>query len=158
MKIVSTLTCALTALVLSGSAGAGAASTPFKGVFTYSSALAANPSPCPMVRVDSAGRGQATYLGRFSISQSHCLNPQSPLAFTGGTLVATAANGDLLYGTYGGAFVPTGAPGVFTVVGSFTITGGTGRFARATGSGSASGEATFAGGTIALDGSIAVDR
>lgn len=145
----------LAALFLTASAGANERpSVPFKGIFTYTSELAADQGTCPVLRIQSAGSGHATQLGRFQIAQSQCLDPADPLAFTGGTLVATAANGDLQYGTYAGRFVPTATPGVFTVDGSFAITSGTGRMSGATGGGTATGTATFAGGTIVLEGEI----
>ena len=43
------------------------------------------------------------------------------------------ANGDSLYAEGWGQSAPTGTPNVITIVETYTITGGTGRFAGATG-------------------------
>ncbi|MGI8980632.1 MAG: hypothetical protein ACR2FY_15495, partial [Pirellulaceae bacterium] len=50
-----------------------------------------------------------------------------------GTFLFTAANGDTVFGTISGqaTFTP---PNVLSIVGTATITGGTGRFVGATGS------------------------
>ncbi|HEY5185866.1 MAG TPA: hypothetical protein VIM19_13385 [Actinomycetes bacterium] len=75
------------------------------------------------------GTGQATHLGRFTMSASHC---PTPTQSTQGLMTLTAANGDEIYGSYTNdlAFVD----GTVRVTGWLTITGGTGRFAHATGS------------------------
>lgn len=73
--------------------------------------------------------GTATHLGRFTREERLFLNPDGSFS---GTIVFTAANGDELWVEFEGAFTsPT------TAVGTYTFTGGTGRFADAT------GEATF---------------
>jgi hypothetical protein len=51
-----------------------------------------------------------------------------------GTYEFTAANGDTLTADYTENITPTDVPGVFSDVITATITGGTGRFAGATGS------------------------
>jgi hypothetical protein len=58
-------------------------------------------------------------------------------ALTGGTFVKTAANGDQIFGTYVGTATviqPPSPVAIFSVNGTITFTGGTGRFAGATGS------------------------
>jgi hypothetical protein len=70
--------------------------------------------------------GTATGLGRFSREETVLFNP-----LTGsltGSVVFTAANGDQLLGTLNGGFVSS-----TTATGTYTFTGGTGRFANATG-------------------------
>lgn len=47
----------------------------------------------------------------------------------------TAANGDSVFQTVHDTICPTSTPHAFQLTGSFTVTGGTGRFAHATGSG-----------------------
>jgi hypothetical protein len=61
-----------------------------------------------------------------------------------GTLTLTAANGDELFVQYHATTPFPDATGAIHPVGTFTITGGTGRFANATG-----------GGTLAADGNVA---
>lgn len=69
--------------------------------------------------------GTATHLGKFTREERLFLNPDG--TFTG-TIVFTAANGDELWLEFAGGFIsPT------TAEGSYTFTGGTGRFAGATG-------------------------
>ena len=51
-----------------------------------------------------------------------------------GTFAFTAANGDTVTGTFTGASAPTALPDVFSIEETASITGGTGRFADATGS------------------------
>jgi hypothetical protein len=72
-----------------------------------------------------SGTGNATHLGLFTADAS--LFPQGDGAFSA-TAVFTAANGDQLFFIAEGEFTsPT------TVLGTATITGGTGRFEGATG-------------------------
>ena len=70
--------------------------------------------------------GNATSLGRYSREEVLLFNPATGIV--SGSIVFTAANGDELIGTVAGGFVsPT------TATGTYTFTGGTGRFANATG-------------------------
>jgi hypothetical protein len=128
---------------------------PFKGVFNATGTAAVIPGDrCPVLTVHIVGPGTATHLGRLTTDQSHCAEPTS-LAFTDGEFTLTAANGDELRGTYFGDFVPLEPP-LFTIDGHFTFTGGTGRFAGATGGGDASGVQNLATGdaTVTLVGTI----
>jgi hypothetical protein len=83
------------------------------------------PSGCAMVTTVTHATGQATHLGLAVATASHC--PAQPTYANDGRLTLTAANGDMLYGTYD--YVP--GPAAPTPV---TWTGGTGRFAGASGS------------------------
>ena len=76
--------------------------------------------------------GNATQLGRFDVSISLVANATDGTAV--GTYEYTAANGDTLTADFTERFTPTDVPGVFSDVIRATITGGTGRFAGATGS------------------------
>ena len=86
----------------------------------------------PFVAVNLEGEGQATQLGHFDVSSSLVANAADGTAV--GTYEFTAANGDTLTADYTEYFAPTDVPGVFSDVITATITGGTGRFAGATGS------------------------
>lgn len=78
-----------------------------------------------------ATTGEATHLGRFTRDEMVVLHADGTLE---GSLVFTAANGDRLFADVEGGFIsPT------TAVGTYTFTGGTGRFSDA------SGEADFVG-------------
>jgi hypothetical protein len=131
---------------------------PFKGSFNGTSTVA--PGRCAALTNAISGTGQITHLGHFTTAQSHCIDPTGadPLAFTDGVFTFTAANGDTIFGTYSGRLVPTATPGLFQVDGVFTIEGGTGRFANASGGGDASGETDLADpagpATVILAGSI----
>ena len=76
--------------------------------------------------------GTATLLGRFTVRIPHLVN--TPTRTAAGTYEFTAANGDALYAEFTGQARPTATLGVIQIVETVTITGGTGRFAGATGS------------------------
>jgi hypothetical protein len=78
------------------------------------------------------GAGIATRLGRFTFQQPHSANVATSTLT--GSYHFTAANGDTLSATFSGQSSATPTPGVRAVVEKATITGGTGRFAGATGS------------------------
>jgi hypothetical protein len=78
------------------------------------------------------GTGHGTRLGRFTFSAPHVVNSATRTAT--GTYEFTAANGDTLTAAFTGQATPTATPGVLLIVENATITGGTGRFAGATGS------------------------
>ena len=103
---------------------------PFKGRLDGVSTVA--PLTPPFVSVNIEGSGQATHLGNFEVSIPHVANRSNGAA--AGSFVFTAANGDTLTADFIGQATPTDVPGVFSDVIRATITGGTGRFAGATGS------------------------
>jgi hypothetical protein len=128
---------------------------PFKASFDGTgTASVVEGDRCADLTVHILGTGIGTHLGRLTTDQSHCATATS-LAFTGGEFTLTAANGDQLQGTYSGVFEPLEPP-LFSVDGAFTFTGGTGRFAGATGGGDASGVQNLATGdaTVSLLGTI----
>lgn len=59
----------------------------------------------------------------------------------------TGANGDSVFQTVNDTICPTGTPNASTLNGSFTITGGTGRFAHASGSGTVHASIAFTSAT-----------
>ena len=97
--------------------------------------------PSPLLLESYTGGGTATHTGKYDIVNSHCLNPATG-ALTNGTFLKTAANGDQLFGTYVGSasvIQPPSPVAIFGVSGTLTFTGGTGRFAGATGTTTMSG-------------------
>ena len=86
----------------------------------------------PKLFVDGSGSGRATHLGRFTMTYE--LEVDFLTSQTFGSSVFTAANGDSLTTDITGLGAPTANPDVASVVEVHTITGGTGRFAAATGS------------------------
>jgi hypothetical protein len=97
---------------------------PFKGS-AEGAVISLTPGPEGALLVVLA-EGQATHLGKFTREEMLILNPAT--GTIAGTVVFTAANGDQLIGGVTGQFTsPT------TVVGTYTFTGGTGRFENAVG-------------------------
>src|SRR5215207_2136855 len=120
------------ALSHANATGAGLLSqeVPFKG--RWEGALTARtPLTPPFLSVSFEGTGNATHLGRFTAEIRIVLNTTNRTLT--GTYEFTAANGDTLTAGFTGQS-PLTAPGVpQTSVETATITGGTGRFASASG-------------------------
>jgi hypothetical protein len=103
---------------------------PFKGSFDGVVTHAAVDPQTDAVLVEATGN--ATQLGAFAVSVPHLVN--TPTRMAAGTYEFTAANGDTITARFTGVANPTATPGVIAIVETATITGGTGRFAGATGS------------------------
>ena len=131
---IARLTLALLAmLALAGPAAAErqGKQVPFRGRLEGIVATVTPLTP-PFVAVTLEGEGNATQLGHFDVSSSIVANEADGTAV--GTYEFRAANGDTLTADYTEHFAETDVPGVFADVITATITGGTGRFAGATGS------------------------
>jgi hypothetical protein len=115
---------------------------PFKGL---AAGTVTGSLPSGAVVIESTGT--ATHLGDFTRTEYVFFGPVGAIS---GTVVFTAANGDQLWADFSGAFTsPT------TAEGTYTFTGGTGRFSDATGT--ASFEATTLDGihvAVSFEGSI----
>ena len=101
---------------------------PFQGN-AQGATVSVSPDPGGVVLAVRA-EGNATQLGRFSREETILFNPATGTLT--GLIVFTAANGDQLFGTVEGGFVSA-----TVATGTYTFTGGTGRFQNA------SGEADF---------------
>jgi len=112
----------------------------------------------PFVAVTLEGEGHATQLGHFDVSSSIVANEADGTAV--GTYEFTAANGDTLTADFTSQVTPTDVPGVVSVAVTATITGGTGRFAGATGSFVGDRVADMVHGTVteSFDGTISTSR
>jgi hypothetical protein len=77
--------------------------------------------------------GEATHLGQYELVLAGTVTLNDPVRTAVGTFQFVAANGDTLTGTLTGISTPTATPGVNQIVETAIITGGTGRFAGATG-------------------------
>ena len=123
---------ALAVLAVLGLASPAAAGeqVPFKG--SLEGIVTITPLDPPYVHVDVDAAGKATHLGEFSLDIPHKVNRAKGTAV--GTYEFTAANGDTLFADFTGQATPTETPGVLYIEETATITGGTGRFARAAGS------------------------
>ena len=84
------------------------------------------------ISVDGSGTGIASHLGLFTVTWDLTVNLLDGSAT--GTYHFIAANGDSIFTEIVGQGEPTETPGVAHIVEINTITGGTGRFAGATGS------------------------
>ena len=109
---------------------------PFRG---HAAEVIIDVTPVPEgLLVTATGEGQATHLGRFTRLGRVVVHPED--GSVEGTVVFTAANGDQLFMDVVGLPTTTAA-----ISGTYTFTGGTGRFRNA------SGAADFVG-LIAADG------
>jgi hypothetical protein len=108
---------------------------PFKGRLEGSFTFVPDPPPSTFASVDFGPlTGNATHLGGFILKGPHRVNLAATPATAIGTFEFTAANGDTLRASFTGLGTPTATPGIASIVETATITGGTGRFAGATGS------------------------
>ncbi len=122
---------ALAAFAVLGLAGPAAAQeqVPFKGKLEGDATRGAVHFPYVDVLVE--GTGEATQLGEFTFAFPHTVNLLTRTAI--GTYHFVAANGDTLTADGTGIATPIGG-GVLYIEETMTITGGTGRFAGASGS------------------------
>jgi hypothetical protein len=120
----------LTLMAFAAPAAAGDL-VPFKGRLELERGVVTPLTP-PFVSVAIEGTGNATQLGHFTVSVPHLVNRSTGVLV--GSYEFTAANGDTLTADFVGQSMPSGVPGILYVVETATITGGTGRFAGATGS------------------------
>jgi hypothetical protein len=102
---------------------------PFKG--RLEGVVTVTPVDPPIFSVLVNGTGNATQLGEFTVAIPHLVNRATRTAT--GSYHFVAANGDTLSADFSGQSTPTVTPGVLSIVETATITGGTGRFAGATG-------------------------
>jgi hypothetical protein len=123
MRRTASLVIAFTAilgLVLPASAGD---EVPFKG--QADEVITGTEQAPDGLHITVFATGQATHLGSFTRNANVVVHPDAEVV---GTLVWTAANGDQLFADLVAAFIsPTAAAG------TYTFTGGTGRFENATG-------------------------
>ena len=86
----------------------------------------------PTLLVDGSGSGNATHLGHFTLTYEFVVD-LTTLAGSGSAHFI-AANGDSLFAAVTGQAYPTQNPDVVSILEEYTIIGGTGRFAGASGS------------------------
>jgi len=121
---------ALAVVVVLGLTGPVAAQVqvPFKGSFVGLDT--GTPLVPPLMAVQVKATGNATQLGKFTFLELVTVNTATGIG--SGTFLFTAANVGTVFGTISGkaTFTP---PNVLTIEENAIITGGTGRFAEATG-------------------------
>ena len=107
-------------------------------------ALRLDASGCPFGTLLAGrveGRGPAVGLGPVTGRGGDCIRPTTPstFAFSHGRFTMITVDGDEIHAVYAGSLVPSPLPLVHLVLGWFVVTGGTGRFADADGSGGIAG-------------------
>lgn len=147
------------ALTVGATSPSFAGSIAFSGDFSNRNAPAAPGGRCAALTV-TIGNGPPPFFaagtssaGAFTASQSHCLDSGPPILpgaadvpYYDGLFTFTFSDGKTLSGIYDGLLSNSGVAGVIDNVQHFTITGGTGAFADATGSFLGIGQIKFAGG------------
>ena len=162
MKSIERTVCAAALTAMTFAAVAGPTNVPFAAKLVTQEQIGPNPTQCqavPYLAGMTSGTGQATHLGRVTGTAEDCIVPPSAgyaYTFSGGRLTLVAANGDELRATYSGTLNPTAVPPIYAITGTYQITGGTGRFTGASGSGRLGGiENLQTGqGQLSLDGTI----
>jgi hypothetical protein len=109
--------------------------------------------PPSTLEIYITGTGKANHLGAIKIVQNAFVDTNT-LEFTG-TYVLTGANGDTIYGGFHGYFVSTSTG--LQINGKFTIDGGTGELAHATGYGTCTGMQTGTTFSYTLAGKISYE-
>jgi len=132
----SAVTAVFLAIILATAAFAAPAAkndgVPFKGTWQATETSVA--FIFPFGYQEATVSGNATHLGRFTAHYAAVVNVSVyPLTATS-AVEFVAANGDKLFGTATGLATTAADPNFFDIVEQFTITGGTGRFAGASGS------------------------
>jgi len=104
------------------------------------------------------GRGEGALTGPVAFIANDCITPSgTSFTFSAGKMIVIGVGGDQIFADYSGQFVPTGVGTNFVFSNAtFQVTGGTGRFSKATGGGSLNGGEDMATGqgTIKLSGRI----
>jgi hypothetical protein len=132
-RFSSTVSLALAVVAVLGLTSPAAAQhqVPFRGAFEGDYTVTPIPgTPTAMLVVSATGI--SSQLGAFDLEIPHLVNFATSNAV--GSYLMTAANGDMVVGTFTGHATPIGTDGHYAMlVGEVTITGGTGRFVGATG-------------------------
>lgn len=104
------------------------------------------------------GHGNSAHLGRVAFVATDCITPAPPLFnFSEGRFIIMTTSGDQIFAEYNGQFVPTGVGAKYIFSGAtFRITGGSGKYHKASGGGELSGgqDMTTGMGDVKLSGQI----
>ncbi|MEJ7675828.1 MAG: hypothetical protein WKF59_24760 [Chitinophagaceae bacterium] len=107
---------------------------PFKANFTATPVVIQAPAPGTPLIILSTGTGEASHMGKTTFEARITIDVFSPQPnLSPATFTLTAANGDQIFMNSIGIVSPPDANGVTMVTLTNTITGGTGRFADASG-------------------------
>jgi hypothetical protein len=157
----SVLRLATGAVLMSAALCASAAPATYKD-FKLSGVLQEIPGPSARCASNFGGTilgfGASSAIGKVTFLASDCITPNgTTYTFSDGKFLITTLTGELIFANYSGQFVPTGEGTKFVFSGAtFQVTGGTGRYARASGGGDMTGgeDMTTGQGTIQLSGRI----
>lgn len=157
----SVLRLATGAVLMSSALCAVAAPATYKD-FKLSGVLQEIPGPSARCASNFGGTilgfGASSAIGKVTFLASDCITPNgTTYTFNEGKFLITTLTGELIFANYSGQFVPTGDGTKYVFSGAtFQVTGGTGRYAKASGGGDmAGGEDMATGqGTIQLTGRI----
>lgn len=104
------------------------------------------------------GRGEGALTGPVAFVASDCITPSgTSFTFSAGKMIVIAIAGDQIFADYSGQFVPSGVGTNYVFSNAtFQVTGGTGKFSKASGGGTLTGGEDMAtgAGTIKLSGTI----
>jgi hypothetical protein len=139
------------AVFLGSLTGYAAETVPFHASIDTSVAQVGFCGPtCVMLNISGSGVG--SHVGRVDMEGPSQINFAT--LQQSGTSSFTAADGSTIDISFAGTFVPGQAPGDATFQGTWTVTGGTRRFADADGGGTYHGSASGDSGVLHLDGRI----
>ena len=127
MKTISSLA-AIFVIALFASSAVASDQVPFNGSWvsheTYDVQF-------PVMFVHGTATGYATQIGRYTATYEEQVDLLTGSSV--GAITVVAANGDVIFASQTGQGDPTPDPDIFSIVEVSSITGGTGRFAGATG-------------------------
>ena len=127
MKTISSLA-AIFVIALFATAAPAGQQVPFNGSWVSHETYTVQ---FPVMFVHGTATGNATQVGRYTATYEERVDLLTGSSV--GTITLVAANGDVILATQTGQGDPTPDPDIFSIVEVSTITGGTGRFADATG-------------------------
>ena len=145
--LMTLMACALVLAVFTAAASARSVTRPFKGFVSGEVVFTPDPkSPSPTgLWTDSGAVGNVSHLGLTEMTSRHP-TPTGDI-ISDGNMKLVAANGDEVWMEYDGAapFPVVGVPSTIVVDVDFTVVGGTGRFAHASGRGGMTAYVDFPG-------------
>jgi hypothetical protein len=131
--LISTVTALLLLIVLASTVFAAPTASERQLLFKGSlESVETQQAVFPTLYVSATGSGNATQLGLYAYSFQGQVNIPTLSGTTAATFVA--ADGSTLAASGTGQGTPTATPGIVSIVETYTITGGTGRFEGASGS------------------------
>jgi hypothetical protein len=151
-----------------GAQQAPANQVPFKFPLVATAEAFPLPFVPPILSANLSGTGEAAPLGQYTFAAHQFVRlgvHGEPVACTDGIGVLSGSNGDAIYITYSGLHHPTADPKVTGDEFTFIVTGGSGRFAGASGNGTLIGEVRIGGGpggkdiqSLVADGTVSAPK